>query len=91
MKFHFSPQLILFYFLFLGLSSLSTFGQQFEKRTVFVKKTNEKIRLDGLLDEAVWEKAEVVTDFWQMFPTDSLRSNNETTVRLLYDDIHIYF
>ena len=91
MKFHFSPQLILFYFLFLGLFSLSTFGQQFEKRTVFVKKTNEKIRLDGLLDEAVWEKAEVVTDFWQMFPTDSLRSNNETTVRLLYDDTHIYF
>jgi hypothetical protein len=90
MNFRTLPQLI--YWVLLGgmLNSGDVLGQQQEKRSLFVKKIDQKIELDGALNEAVWGEAEVATDFWQMFPTDSLRSTNKTEVKLLYDDTHIY-
>ena len=72
------------------INPLDSYGQQSEQRSLFVKKIEEKIKLDGVLDEAVWNEADIATDFWQMFPTDSLRSTNETEVKLLYDDTYIY-
>ena len=76
--------------LFLYLNSLLGYSQQAEKRSLFVKKIDANIQLDGSLDEAVWKEADTATNFWQMFPTDSLRSTNQTEVKLLYDDTHIY-
>ena len=76
--------------LFLNLNSLLGYSQQAEKRSLFVKKIDANIQLDGSLDEAVWKEADTATNFWQMFPTDSLRSTNQTEVKLLYDDTHIY-
>ncbi|MGB1113833.1 MAG: DUF5916 domain-containing protein [Flavobacteriaceae bacterium] len=76
--------------LFLYLNSLFGYSQQAEKRSLFVKKIDANIQLDGSLDEAVWKEADTATNFWQMFPTDSLRSTNQTEVKLLYDDTHIY-
>jgi hypothetical protein len=66
------------------------FAQQSDKRSIFVKKITDPIQLDGKLNESIWSQAETATDFWQTFPTDSLRSTNETTLKLLYDDTHIY-
>ncbi len=74
----------------LYLNSLLGYSQQAEKRSLFVKKIDANIQLDGSLDEAVWKEADTATNFWQMFPTDSLRSKNQTEVKLLYDDTHIY-
>jgi len=69
MNFRTLPQLI--YWVLLGgiLNSGDVLGQQQEKRSLFVKKIDQKIELDGALNEAVWGEAEVATDFWQMFPT----------------------
>jgi len=89
-KLYFLPQLILFFSVLIAINPLTSNAQEFEKRSVFVKKITYKIQLDGLLDEGIWDQAETATDFWQMFPTDSLRSTNNTTVKLLYDDTHIY-
>tara|TARA_B110000967_G_C18885925_1_gene563971 strand:+ start:673 stop:2895 length:2223 start_codon:yes stop_codon:yes gene_type:complete len=89
-KLYFLPQLILFFSVLIAINPLTSNAQEFEKRSVFVKKIPYKIQLDGLLDEGIWDQAETATDFWQMFPTDSLRSTNNTTVKLLYDDTHIY-
>ena len=72
------------------LNSIKSNGQTEKKRSVFVKKIDQNILLDGVLDEDIWDQAEIVTDFWQNFPTDSLRSINKTIVKLLYDDTHIY-
>ena len=72
------------------MNPLITKSQQTETRSFIVKKIDQKIQLDGSLNEAVWSEAESATNFWQMFPTDSLRSINETQVKLLYDDTHIY-
>jgi len=90
MKFYISPAIILFLSIIIGINPLSSSAQELEKRSVFVKKISDKIQLDGILDEVIWDQAEIATDFWQMFPTDSLRSTNSTTVKLLFDDTHIY-
>ena len=76
--------------LFIVLNLFKSYSQTQEKRSIFVKKIHQNVILDGILDEALWDQAEIATDFWQIFPTDSLRSSNETIVKLLYDDTHIY-
>ena len=67
----------------------SSVAQQ-EKRTVTVKKINETIVLDGVLEEAVWLKADSADNFWQKFPTDSIKASLKTEVKLLYSDTHLY-
>ena len=59
-------------------------------RSIKVNYITEPIHLDGVLDESAWQTADVGTDFWQFFPTDSARSINPTEFRLLYDDHTLY-
>lgn len=59
--------------------------------TYFVKKSTQKITLDGVLDEADWQQAQVLTNFMQQFPTDSLEAESQTEIRITYDDQYIYF
>ena len=56
----------------------------------YAKKIDAKIQLDGVLNEPIWDEAEKADDFWQIFPTDSLRATNKTVVKLLYDDAFLY-
>ena len=46
--------------------------------------------LDGLVDDDVWELAEVVTDFLQREPVEGATPSQRTEVRILYDDENIY-
>ncbi|MFN4145672.1 MAG: DUF5916 domain-containing protein [Runella sp.] len=55
-----------------------------------VKYTTEKIKLDGVLDEAVWQNAETLSDFWQWFPTDSLKAQYQTEIKIAFDEKNIY-
>ena len=43
------------------------------------------------MDEEVWLNAQVLTDFIQQFPLDSVPASTQTEVRLTYDDKNIYF
>ncbi|MBF12427.1 MAG: hydrolase [Flavobacteriaceae bacterium] len=63
---------------------------QIEKRTVTVKKIDQKIILNGVLDENVWSEADSAKDFWQQFPTDSIKALDKTEVKLLYNDTHLF-
>ena len=90
MKFSIYLKNIVLITLLFALNSIKSNGQTEKKRSVFVKKIDQNILLDGVLDEDIWDQAEIVTDFWQMFPTDSLQSRNETIVKLLYDDTNLY-
>jgi len=63
---------------------------QSKKRTVTVKKINQELVLDGVLDESVWLNADSAHDFWQVFPTDSIKAEDKTEVKLLYSDTHLY-
>ena len=46
--------------------------------------------IDGRLDDAAWERADVATGFTQMRPNPGSASTQRTEVRVLYDDAAIY-
>ncbi|MCC3152905.1 DUF5916 domain-containing protein [Hymenobacter sp. BT770] len=47
-------------------------------------------KLDGTLDDAVWQTAPVATQFYELEPTPGRLEKNPTEVRVLYDDAAIY-
>lgn len=51
----------------------------------------EPISVDGWLDEAAWERAEPVGDFYERETREGLPSTESTIVRVLYDEENIYF
>ena len=53
-------------------------------------KEGERIIVDGQLDEAIWLKVPVATEFTQRFPNDTQPATERTEVRLLYTDEAIY-
>jgi hypothetical protein len=57
---------------------------------LIVKNISEKIKLDGVLDEETWKKAQHLPSFWQFFPKDSVKANYQTDIILAYDDKNIY-
>ncbi|MEZ4904802.1 MAG: DUF5916 domain-containing protein [Spirosomataceae bacterium] len=55
-----------------------------------VKLTNEKIKIDGVLDETVWQNTPSVGEFWQYFPADTVKAQLQTEIRITYDNKNIY-
>jgi Domain of unknown function (DUF5916)/Carbohydrate family 9 binding domain-like len=70
-------------------SSLIGFCQ---KKTLQTKFTSDKISIDGKLDEASWEKAEVAKDFIMFNPDNGkpIPENKRTEVKVIYDNDAIY-
>jgi hypothetical protein len=83
--------------IFLGMGAGSpAFAQQRDvesirsaKRVMAVRIT-ETIRVDGLLDDPVWAKAEAASEFYQQFPDEFQPSTTPTEVKFLYDDTNLY-
>ena len=78
-----------FFLPFYLVLSLMVVNAQNTKRSLLVKKVEEKIILDGKLNEDIWLKANSAKKFWQLFPTDSLKSINKTSVKILFNDTHL--
>ena len=82
----------IFFFLSLVLYS-ALFGQDILESKYKISATrvlNSSIRLDGLLDEDVWQDAEAITELVQCEPTFGIPFSERTVVKILYDDDHIY-
>ena len=47
-------------------------------------------RIDGILDDAAWAKADAISDFVQKIPTEGASPTVGTEVRLVYDDNALY-
>ena len=58
--------------------------------TATARRLDAQIQIDGKLDEAAWAKAEIITEFVQIEPENMAPPTEKTTVRLLYDDAHLY-
>ena len=82
LKLHISYLLIPF------LYSLPFFS--FSSKKVKIYKTDSNIVLDGVLDEPFWFNCELVDDFFQQFPDDSVKSKLLTEVRIAYSDQRIF-
>jgi hypothetical protein len=81
---------IIFVLIILLISSLLAFSKEEIKET-FGLKIDESIKVDGFLDEAVWEKAPEISDFIQFEPERGKPASLRTTVKILYDENFIYF
>ncbi|MBI3234309.1 MAG: carbohydrate binding family 9 domain-containing protein, partial [Bacteroidetes bacterium] len=57
---------------------------------VHISQTNEKIEIDGKLNEDLWKIAEKAKDFYQVFPADTSFAKTKTEVMLAYDDKYLY-
>lgn len=69
-----------------------------EKDSIFRKQINinrlqESPKIDGKLDDAVWQNAAIATNFVERQPQNGKRIPDSlaTTVRIAYDDLGIYF
>lgn len=69
-----------------------TTNQLQEDYQIPIFRSNQKIIVDGALDEEIWKTAEKVTDFWMSYPSDDQRATAEmqTEVMITYDDNFIY-
>ena len=60
--------------------------------SVTAQRTDTAPRIDGLIDEAVWDACPGETcDLWQFAPNYGESMSQPTTVKILYDDSYIYF
>jgi hypothetical protein len=70
---------------------ISAFAAGQTVREATAVKINEPIKVDGVLDEAAWSRATVLSDFIQFQPERGAPSTVRTAVRILYDGAAVYF
>lgn len=83
---HVLRKIFLILFSCIGIVALA----QKPRPTLSIHKTQEKIKVDGRLDEAVWEKSERTGDFYISTPIDTAYAESKTEVMMTYDDKNIY-
>jgi hypothetical protein len=60
------------------------------RKEAFAVRTEVSPKVDGKLDDAVWQKAPVINGFQQNSPTEGAPVSFDTDVRILYDNTAIY-
>ncbi len=57
---------------------------------ILLKRTHERMVIDGQLNEQSWFKGQPARNFWTIFPTDSVRAEWDTEVYMTYDEQYLY-
>ena len=78
----------IFLFIILGIS-LFGFAQK-PTPSLSISETPEKITIDGILNEAVWQTADKAEEFYISTPIDTAYAKSKTQVMMTYDDKNIY-
>ena len=55
-----------------------------------IQKTNEKIKIDGVLDEVTWKNATVAGDFFMITPVDTGKATQFSEARMSFDEENLY-
>lgn len=74
--------------LFLGLLLAVQAGADTE---INVPRYDDRVTIDGILDEEVWTRAAMIDGFWQYEPADGRPAAERTEVRVWYAADAIYF
>lgn len=61
-----------------------------QDKSVPAYKTNEKIKIDGILDEECWGKASIATDFVGYYPVFGNVPSQKTEVKVVYNDCSVF-
>jgi hypothetical protein len=73
------------------IMALQSFGQTTnDGRSYEISATDDIITIDGKLNESIWQNANVISDFFQKFPKDSIPSEDRTEVMLARNDKFLY-
>jgi|TARA_Y100000310_G_C20678021_1_gene814215 hypothetical protein len=59
-------------------------------KTLYALRTDHPPKIDGILDDEIWEKADVTSDFLQFFPYGLVAPSLQTDVYVMYDDNYLY-
>ena len=62
-----------------------------ERPTVTAHLIDTPITVDGMLDEAIWQTVQPITEFVQRLPQDGGIPSEKSEMRILYDNNHLYF
>ena len=54
-------------------------------------RTSEEIKIDGMLDEPVWQSVQPIRQLYQITPDQGDPASEQSEVRILYDDKKLYF
>ena len=77
--------------LFFCCLPLHLLGQiNLENYRLSIKKTQESIKIDGILDETTWKDAEVAKDFFMITPIDSVKATQLSEARISFDEENLY-
>lgn len=83
--------LIIFALFFFSTELIAQNGMQFQEQyQVHISKSSDIIKIDGILDEAAWQKAGIAKDFFMKWPNDEGRPKRQTEVRFTHDEEFIY-
>jgi len=63
---------------------------QTNPKSFTVKYISELPVIDGILDEPFWETADGPRDFQQYFPTDSVLAEQQTEIKMVVSNTHLY-
>lgn len=78
------------YFALVALLLPLTSYSQTNTKEITVKYTEDPFKVDGILDEPVWNMAESTDSFYQFFPADTVQAVKQTEVRMLYSSTTLY-
>ncbi len=73
-----------------ALPAVSAAQSSRERPSIRAVATSEPPSIDGVLDEAAWQTADVVDTFVQQEPREGQPATDRTEVRVLYDKGHLY-
>src|SRR3990172_8117488 len=72
------------------LLAAPAFSQEAARRQARATRVEEAPVIDGLVEEEIWSRAEVITGFVQAEPHEGEPATENTEVRILYDDSTLY-
>ena len=55
-----------------------------------IQKTNEKIKIDGILDEITWKNTALADDFFMITPIDTGKATQFSEARMSFDEENLY-
>ena len=74
-----------------GLEAAASAGILAGRPSVTLVRADETPRIDGRLDDAIWQRATRITEFVQQSPIEGAPATEDTDVYIAYDDTHLYF
>src|SRR5918993_2765025 len=73
-----------------AVAQTSVSGSASRKQAIATRVPNGTIRVDGRLDDEIWQKSAPITDFIQKEPVEGAPPTDAMDVRIAYDDDALY-